>query len=541
MAAILFCAFYILLFSAVILRSKWFSAGGLRNMYFLAVFYLKLLFGLALIYIYTHIYTNRHTSDIFKYYDDAQLIFESLHTSVRDYVALLTGIGDTNEHCQAIYHSMNNWVNGYGTALYSNSHFIIRVNAFFLLFSREYYGVHIIFMCFISLVGLTYIYKAFIPSLQERSKMLFAAVFLFPSVILWSSGVLKEGFVWLGLGLSIYYFLRLVGISSQLPLASNQTGTKKPHKIFYILFLIAGLAVLYESKAYVLLCLFPCFVALFLIKKNAYCRAHPLLIYFFVLLLYMGSSFLPHILFNKLSPLKMIADKQTDFNLLCKGGIYFTNIKSPDEYAHISLGDTVNILPLNKEADSLLHKKGVEYLAGNPFWYNETKTKKYVPYMLRKGTHYERFKFHGKDTFHLIAIDSTAYSVCLYIESAKSSVYIEPVQPILSSVLQNIFAALKISVLMPYPWKVHSAMSAIYCAENMFVLLLIFLALFFSKRPFLHTDLILFCLLYCFMMLILIGLVTPILGGIERYKSVVMPFIFILLLLITQKPIAENK
>jgi len=65
-------------------------------------------------------------------------------------------------------------------------------------------------------------------------------------------------------------------------------------------------------------------------------------------------------------------------------------------------------------------------------------------------------------------------------------------------------------------------------------LLLLFFALLFIKKP-VHIDLILFCLTYCLMMLILIGLATPILGGIERYKSVVIPFMFILLLLVTDQ------
>src|ERR1700679_2920839 len=158
MSDILFCLFYFLLFSVLILRSKFFSANGFSNTYFLGAFYLKLLFGIGLWFIYTHIYKNRITSDIFKYYDDGKMIFATLHNSVKDYFTLLTGIGDSNSHYQTIYHTMNSWDNGYDSNLYNNSHFIIRLNAFFMLFSNGHYGVHVIFMCFITLTGLTYIF-----------------------------------------------------------------------------------------------------------------------------------------------------------------------------------------------------------------------------------------------------------------------------------------------------------------------------------------------------------------------------------------------
>lgn len=237
----------------------------------------------------------------------------------------------------------------------------------------------------------------------------------------------------------------------------------------------------------------------------------------------------------------MISDKQIDFNRISRGGIYLNKISDPAEYDYISIADSVNILPLNPRADSLLRKKGVQYLTGNPFWYNEVKTQHEIPFMLKKGSYYNSFRLHDRDTFHLLATDSTAYCICTYIEPAKSSVFVQPVEPNWASIITNVLQALKVSMLVPYPWKVHSAMAAIYCAENIFVLLLFFVSLFFIRRPIIYRDLVLFCLMYCLMMLILIGLVTPILGGIERYKSVVIPFMFILLLLVIDKDKIVNR
>jgi hypothetical protein len=529
MPDIFFCLFYFLLFSVFILRSKFFSEGGFSNIYFLGAFYLKLLLGIGLWYIYTHIYKNRITSDIFKYYDDGKMIFATLHTSVKDYFTLLTGIGASNNHYQTVYHTMNSWDNGYDSNLYNNSHFIIRLNAFFMLFSQGHYGVHVIFMCFIALAGLTYIFKAFYPFLADKRKMLFAAVFLFPSVVLWSSGILKEGLVWLGLGLTIYYFFQLIN-----------TALPRKYLIAYCLSLISGFILLYEVKAYVLLCLLPGLIAQFLIKKTRFFGRHPVVCYILVLVLYIQPAFFPEIFSHHNNPLHMLSAKQTDFNRISKGGVYLENIKDSNDYAFISVKDTVNIIPLNAWSDSLLHK-GIQYIAGKPFWYSEFKSNRKALYMLQKGTPFSQIRIRNKDTIHTIASDSTTYWVYNYIETANSRITIDPIKPNVISLIAHVPAALNVSILLPYPWQIHSAMQAIYCSENIFVLLVFFIALFFIKRPIPHIDLALFCLIYSVMMLILIGLVTPILGGIERYKSVVIPFMFILLLLITKKPTADSK
>ncbi|HTA27484.1 MAG TPA: hypothetical protein VK809_06840, partial [Bacteroidia bacterium] len=310
--------------------------------------------------------------------------------------------------------------------------------------------------------------------------------------------------------------------------------------IAYCLSLISGFILLYEVKAYVLLCLLPGLIAQFLIKKTRFFGRHPVVCYILVLVLYIQPAFFPEIFSHHNNPLHMLSAKQTDFNRISKGGVYLENIKDSNDYAFISVKDTVNIIPLNAWSDSLLHK-GIQYIAGKPFWYSEFKSNRKALYMLQKGTPFSQIRIRNKDTIHTIASDSTTYWVYNYIETANSRITIDPIKPNVISLIAHVPAALNVSILLPYPWQIHSAMQAIYCSENIFVLLVFFIALFFIKRPIPHIDLALFCLIYSVMMLILIGLVTPILGGIERYKSVVIPFMFILLLLITKKPTADSK
>src|ERR1700739_2756303 len=85
MGDLAFCAFYLLLFTIIILKTNLFKLNGLSNKYALVAFYLKLLFGVALWYIYAYHYKNRYTSDIFKYFDDGKLMFNVIHTNTPEF------------------------------------------------------------------------------------------------------------------------------------------------------------------------------------------------------------------------------------------------------------------------------------------------------------------------------------------------------------------------------------------------------------------------------------------------------------------------
>ena len=105
---------------------------------------------------------------------------------------------------------MNYWYRANDTGLYNDTHSIIRFNAMTRLFSFGYYNVHTVFMCFISLLGLTAFYKVFINELNNNKKEVFAVVFLLPSMLFWGSGVLKDGLFIFTFGVSFYFFIKIL-------------------------------------------------------------------------------------------------------------------------------------------------------------------------------------------------------------------------------------------------------------------------------------------------------------------------------------------
>jgi len=523
MGDIVFCAFYLLLFSFIILQARLFKLPGVNTKLPLITFYLKLVFGAALWYIYTHHYKNRYSADIFKYFDDSKYMYQSIHRDTADFFRMLFGIDDSGPRIQGYYQSMVSWVNGHNSTLYNNSHLIIRLNAVLMPFSQGHYAVHVLFFCFIAFVGLTFLYKAFYPYLAGKATLLFAAIFLFPSVLLWSSGILKESLVFMGLGLSIYYFRRIL-------------EPKKTNQLINVLLFVAGISLLFEVKAYVLLCIIPGFISETLISKVKIAASRPWLTYLVVAAVYLGIGLNVNKVNKNEDPLRTLSDKQKEFNRLAKGGIYLQQANNEYQYAYVSADDSVNILPANKFADSLLKYNGIQYLTTSAFCYAEETGKRIAPYTLRNGTKFRLIRSLHEDTLNMVAIaDTPVYRLDTYIEPAKSAVYIPPIQPTVTGLITTIPNALLIALIRPYPSEISSKALLIYTAENLFILLLIILSLVFIKRQNPNNPIALFCLSYCMLMLILIGVSTPMYGGIERYKSVVIPFMLILLLLIYDK------
>ncbi len=205
-----------MLFIFIIHKMRFFVVDGISKQAFSLLFLAKIFFGLAPWAIYTFYYTDRATADIYKYFDDSKVISDALRSNPIDYFKLVFGIGNNTPAFDHYYSEMHYWARKVDSSIYNDSHTIIRFNAIIRLFSFGHYNVHTVFICFLSLIGLTAIYKTFVTPLQDKKKELAFAVFLLPSVLFWGSGVLKEGLIFFALGLLIYYANRLLNMKAVL-------------------------------------------------------------------------------------------------------------------------------------------------------------------------------------------------------------------------------------------------------------------------------------------------------------------------------------
>lgn len=169
---------------------------------------IKFIVGLSLYWLYSNYYTNRFDADIFKFYDDSSVVFNAIFHKPSDFLQLIFSYNVDNEYFFDNYFiNMNNWDSRHNSTFFNDSHTIIKLNAIIRIFSFGNYHIHTLFFCMMSVTGLFGLYKSVIHFFKGKEKILKYLLFFTPSVLFWSSGVLKEPIILLSLGLifmSIY-------------------------------------------------------------------------------------------------------------------------------------------------------------------------------------------------------------------------------------------------------------------------------------------------------------------------------------------------
>jgi hypothetical protein len=287
---------YIAFFSWLILQLRFFKVEGISPWIFVGIFFIKLLSALVLTLIYTYYYTDRTTADIFKYFDDAKVIFSALHKNPVDYLKMISGIGADSANLKHYYLECNFWYKEFNYMLYNDNRTIIRFNAIIMLFSFGKFFVHNVFMSFLSLIGLMGIYRVFVSQFVSKKWELLVAIFLLPSVLLWTSGTLKEGLVMFAFGLFFYSFWYIL----------NHRFILKHLLICFSMLFILSLA-----KFYVILCAVPSILFL-LIKQFSKFKSSILILLFSFGICFTG-LFVGRIIGGSLDVINTLTYKHNDF------------------------------------------------------------------------------------------------------------------------------------------------------------------------------------------------------------------------------------
>jgi len=190
------------------------SGLGFRTITFL--FLLKIIAGVGLTLVYTYYYTDRSTSDIYKYFDDGKVIYKVLKEDPVAYLKLVSGVGANDTTLLPYLEGTKNWheqsadwlnlMSVKNTNYFNSNRLVTRFNAIVMLFSQGYIYVHVVFMCFLALLGSIGLYRALAAFYKEKENILLAIIFLLPAVLFWQSGMLKEGLLIFFTGLFIFHF-----------------------------------------------------------------------------------------------------------------------------------------------------------------------------------------------------------------------------------------------------------------------------------------------------------------------------------------------
>jgi hypothetical protein len=193
--------FWFALALVMLRKLKVFRNSGLHPNFLSALFGLKLIAGTALIFIYTYYYPDRHTADIYKYYDDAVVINSALFQDPIAYFQLISGIGDQSENCLPYLKLMSNWAPHSEQWLayaqtgdynyFLSNRLITRIHAVLMPFSQGFIYTHGIFFNLFSMLGIVLFYRLVKAQLNLSIPALLVFCCL-PSTLLWCSGLLKD-------------------------------------------------------------------------------------------------------------------------------------------------------------------------------------------------------------------------------------------------------------------------------------------------------------------------------------------------------------
>jgi hypothetical protein len=476
MMQIVLCCFYVVLFVLIIFKSSFFRLSGISSVQTAGLFLLKVFAGTLLWKFFTVHYP---ASDASIFFNDSKIIYDAFFQDPFRFIQLFTGVGD-DAVLSAIRSRMQLWNNSYTAFLIQDSRTMIRLNVLFRFISGGYFYVHAILICFLSFTGLVLIYKLFHPYLHRTPLLLIIACFLLPSVLFWSSTVLKEGIIFLGLGLLLYHC---------------QCGLRRSYSYKNIIGMIAGVLLLILVKMYVLLALCPALLANFWIAWSShryillkYATSHLFFLLFIFLLRFLSSS---------LDFVRIVKNKQTDFINVAKGGMV------------------------------LFHDSTYIYLN-----YDE-REQRLIPasehfYKLRKGFRYASFKMGKSDTVLLKGdADTNSFKVLYTYVPAGSAFPIPQLKPNLLEMLKHAPLAFFNTLVIPSLLTFQKAFTGWILLENMVLLLFILTVMgAFLKRRF-PLGLVLFCFSFVGILFALIGLTTPVLGALLRYRIPGIPFLMI--------------
>lgn len=484
MSWIAFC-FVLLLIAAIIFRNRFFHLPGLPRKASLFFFILKIIAGIAVWYIYTYYYPQREYADIWKYFDDSEVMHNSLRDHPGDYVRMMTGVGIDERIQHEYFDKMLHWDQQFENNLFNDSHTIIRFNSLVRLISLGNYHTHSLIMSFLALIGLCAIYRWIYPFLFQWKKVVAFLLFVSPSLLFWSSAVLKEGILFFSIGMLIYHSWKFC-------------EDKKRFRLFWIAISILLLAM---AKLYMLVFILPALIlGLFLVKNPRF--AFVKFIGTCAVLLLIGIGI--HYSTATFSPFRIIANKQINFINLAKGGTYVMN---NEDVCYLRPDQTTALIATDSTHYRI--QDGTEYLC----W---------------------RIADDFKDTLNRTANNDTGYVILSENPVAGSLMKVSTLEPTPSSILSESPAALGRSIFRPLPWEFKPVMIIPPMLENLLMYILLVLAFIAPKKPS-SKAIFWFCILYVILALTVTGLTTPVLGALVRYRIAAQAFLFFAILMCIDK------
>ncbi len=469
---------YVLFFIFLIYKVNFFDISGLSRNTITAIFILKIIAGTVLWWLYTYYYPG---PDFLDYFNDGHTLFNLLFHNPKLFFQVIFQ--------NASYPELHSWNDNFEHVLYNDSHTMIVLNMLLHFFSVGYFHVHTVFMCFLSLLGLAALYKTFLPYFLDGKKLLLIVIFLIPSVLFWSSGVLKEGLLFFGMGMLLYI---------------TNCGLAKTYNLKKISMILFSIVLLLLVKFYVLVALFPGLVLNLWISRTSTKLVATK--YIVIIFAFVCETMLLKTVNNDYYPLKIISEKQAKAISEAQGGVFLEN------------KEHFVCIPYEMKTKLLQQIKNDVYVIKN------------------NSTYLQWDQNNMKDTtFINNSVDTAHYTFLYEVVPAKTTLKLDRLEPNMLSLISNAPKVFINVFIQPLIWNVKGIIQLVTALENSVLILLIFLTIvFFNIKPE-NKPMIYFCLSFAVILFILIGITTPVIGAMVRYKVPALPFLCIGLLLLMDK------
>jgi hypothetical protein len=194
---LLFVAY--LIFSAwLVTKIKFFTATGLSKPQLIIIFLLKVIAGIFYGWMGLYYGDLAQMLDTWSYHHNGVVEYNILNSNPKEYF--------TNIFHNPYENGMQNFFgshDSYWNDLKANV--FIKVLSVFDIFSFGHYYVNVIFYSILTLFGPIAIYKVMSDMFPGRKTVVLLATFFVPSFFYWSSGIHKEGLIFVGISLIIYH------------------------------------------------------------------------------------------------------------------------------------------------------------------------------------------------------------------------------------------------------------------------------------------------------------------------------------------------
>jgi hypothetical protein len=480
------CFLYLLLIVFLIRYNAFFGLfrdSALNKTTFSLIFFLKALAVPAMYLLYSRFYGGIENFDSGVFYRDAVELNHFAREHPWEYFKAMLGLQDDSTGSFFFDHytrKTSNWDNGRIRILfYNDNRVVIRLHSVLHFIAFQSYFVHALFSCFLSFIGIFWIYRALRSYFTGKELPLLLILCLFPALWLHTGALLKEG-------IAVFVMGGMVMCLHKLVFGKKSTATVLSALVFFYLSLLL--------KPYLLLYALLCFGLFFIIERSALKRK--LLVFLSALVLVLLCvDFGVRLKQNK--SLYQIANmRQVVFSDAAKGGIF--------------LIDTIRFIRLNYDTtlvSELKDKKGYYRI------------KKNAAYMYWEH-HHQQDTLVCKNNTDTNSVYELAYTMR---ESASNLDYAKKNHAIPLRVLNGLYYTLA----HPLFFNATSLQQQLASVENTLILLALLVSLFgliFSKRAAFPVFVFLcFALGEC----LLIAFTSPNTGAIVRYRSPAVVFILL--------------